>query len=453
MKKEEPKQPAPKQFQAPRGVHDVLPQDEAYWDKLETTVRGLAKSFNFTRLDPPILEFAELYNKTTGEESDIVEKEIYTLKTKGGDVLALRPEFTPGMARAYMEHGLSRMGQPQKLYTIGPVFRHDRPQLGRYRQFTQMDFEVLGGVSDPIYDAEIISIAVEIVRAAKIRDFSLKVNSIGCRICRPIYKKQLTNYYKNHERELCETCQRRLKTNPLRLLDCKEEECIRLREKAPNILDKLCSLCSTHFRGVLEYLDEVAIPYELDHRLVRGLDYYSRTVFEIFAAGKEADIGAIAAGGRYDYLMETIGGHLTPAIGFAAGLERIIAVMKAREGGASGNGSGNLGNGSEHDTAHTHGRSKERRVFVAHAGELAKKKAFALLAHLRGEGVAVSEALAKESLGAQLKSADKEGLHIALILGQKEIYENTVIVRDLVSGAQEAVPMEKLVAEVKRRFK
>ena len=439
MKKEEtqPKPQPPKQLQAPRGIHDILPVDEPYWEKIEGAARDLARSFDFSRLDPPILEFADLYNKTTGEESDIVEKEIYTLKTKGGDMLALRPEFTPGMSRAYLEHGLSRLGQPQKLYTIGPVFRHDRPQLGRYRQFTQMDFEILGGTNDPIYDAEIISIAVEIVRAAKIKDFSLKVNSIGCRICRPIYKKQLTNYYKNHEKELCEACVRRLKTNPLRLLDCKEEHCIKLREKAPNILDKLCVTCSAHFRAVLEYLDEIAIPYELDHRLVRGLDYYSRTVFEIFAGGKEADIGALAAGGRYDYLMETIGGHLTPAIGFASGVERIIAVMKAREIAPNGGAAAR----------------KERRVFVAHAGEMAKKKAFALLRLLRGEGIAVSEALAKESLGAQLKAADKEGLNIALILGQKEIYEESVIIRDLANGSQEAVANDKLVAEIKRRLK
>jgi histidyl-tRNA synthetase len=379
------------------------------------------------------MEFADLYNKTSGEESDIVEKEIYTLKTKGGDVLALRPEFTPGMSRAYLEHNLSRMGQPQKLYTIGSIFRHDRPQLGRYRQFTQIDFEVLGGVNDPLYDAEMILIAINLLRQCKIKDVSLRVNSIGCRVCRPIYRKQLTNYYKNHEKELCEDCQRRLKTDPMRLLDCKHETCEKLKLKAPNILDKLCVTCSAHFRGVLEYLDITNIPYELDHRLVRGLDYYSRTVFEIFATGKEAEIGAIAAGGRYDYLMETIGGHLTPAMGFACGVERLIAVMKSKEIVIPA--------------------KKEKRVFVAHAGELAKQKAFGLLELLRSEGVAVSEALAKESLGAQLKSADKEGVTLALILGQKEIYENTVIVRDLANGLQEAVPMEKLIAEIKKRLK
>jgi histidyl-tRNA synthetase len=427
------KVPAPRQFQAPRGMHDLLPANAPYWEKIESTARELAKSYGFSRLDPPVLEFADLYNKTAGDESDIVEKEMYTLKTKGGDVLALRPEFTAGFCRAYLENGLSRLGQPQKLFTIGPIFRHERPQLGRYRQFTQANFEILGGINDPIYDAEIISIAVDVVRECKIKDFSVKVNSVGCRVCRPTYKKQLFNYYKNHEKDLCEDCLRRLKTNPMRLLDCKNEKCAALRAKAPNILDKLCVTCSAHFRGVLEYLDETEIPYELDHRLVRGLDYYSRTVFEVYAGGKEADFGAIAAGGRYDYLMETIGGHLTPAVGFACGIERLIGVMKARE--------------------IPPGARREKRVFVVHAGELAKQKAFALLRRLREEGVAVSEALAKESLGAQLKTADKEGVSLALILGQKEIYEDTVIVRDLSNGAQEAVSNEKLVAEIKKRLK
>lgn len=420
-------------FQAPKGVHDLLPSDAPYWEKIESVAKDLARSYGFSRLDPPILEFADLYRKTSGEESDVVEKEMYTLRTKGGDVLALRPEFTPGMSRAYLEHGLSRLGQPQKLFTVGPVFRHDRPQLGRYRQFTQANFEILGGVNDPIYDAEIIVIATELLRGIKIKDYALKVNSIGCRICRPIYKKQLFNYYSAHEKELCEDCQRRLKTNPLRLLDCKHDHCEALKGKAPNFLDKLCVTCSAHFKSVLEYLEEAGVTYELDHRLVRGLDYYSRTVFEIYATGKEAEIGALPAGGRYDYLMETIGGHLTPAVGFAAGVERMIAVMKAKEVVPA--------------------ERKTNRVFVAHAGELAKQKAFALLKQLRDDGILVSEALARESLGAQLKAADKDGTHIALILGQKEIYENTVIVRDLVNGLQEAVPKDKLVAEIKKRLK
>lgn len=430
--KEKPKEVV-RTFQSVKGMHDVLPSDEPYWEKIESVARSLASSYGFSRIEPPVLEFADLYDKTSGEESDVVQKEMYTLRTKGGDVLALRPEYTPGIARAYLQNGLSRLGQPQKLFAMGPIFRHERPQLGRARQFTQIDFETLGGVNDPIYDAEIIALFYDLLNELKIKNTVVKVNSIGCRICRPIYKKQLTNYYKSHEKELCEDCQRRLKIDPLRLLDCKEPKCVELKEKAPNFLDKICVTCSAHFKAVLEYLDEVSIPYELDHHLVRGLDYYSRTVFEMYAEGNEAQIGALPAGGRYDYLMETIGGHLTPAVGGACGVERLIAVMRAKEIVANG--------------------KSGKRVFLAHAGDLAKKKAFAILKDLRARGFLVSESLAKESLAAQLKTADREGIALALIIGQKEIYENTIIVRDLTNGLQEAVSLEKLVEEIKKRQK
>ncbi|HUC01500.1 MAG TPA: histidine--tRNA ligase [Candidatus Paceibacterota bacterium] len=435
MSKEEKEKPKEvvRAFQSVKGMHDVLPSDEPYWEKIESVVRSLASAYGFSRIEPPVLEFADLYNKTSGEGSDVVQKEMYTLRTKGGDFLALRPEYTPGVARAYMQNGLSRLGQPQKLWAMGPVFRHERPQLGRARQFTQIEFNTLGGVNDPIYDAEIIALFSDLLGELKIKNVTLRVNSIGCRVCRPLYKKQLASYYKNHESDLCEDCKTRLKTDPLKLLDCKEPQCIALKEKAPSFLDKLCVMCSSHFKLVLEYLDEVGISYELDPHLVRGLDYYSRTVFEMYAEGDEAQIGALPAGGRYDYLMETIGGHLTPAIGGACGVERLIAVLRAKE-------------------IAFNGRSG-KRVFLAHAGDLAKKKAFAILKDLRGRGFLVTESLAKESLAAQLKVADKEGIALALILGQKEIYENTIIIRDLVNGLQEAVPMEKLGEEIKKRQK
>lgn len=425
------KKETPRTFQAVKGMHDVLPADQPHWERIEGVAKDLARAYGFARIETPVLEFAELYNKTSGEESDVVAKEMYTLRTRGGDMLALRPEYTPGIARAYLEHSLSRLGQPQKLFYFGPVFRHDRPQLGRYRQFTQIGFETLAGPNDPIYDAEIISVSWDLLGELKIKNPTLKINSIGCRVCRPLYKKQLVNYYKNHEKELCADCVKRLATNPLRLLDCKEEVCVKLKGKAPNFLDKLCVMCTEHFKSVLEYLEEVAIPYELDNHLVRGLDYYSRTVFEMYAEGPEAAIGALPAGGRYDYLMETIGGHLTPAVGSACGVERLIAVMKAKEIALP--------------------VRTQKKVFLVHAGDLAKQKAFGLLKELRARGVFVIESLAKESLGAQLKVADKEGIGLALILGQKEIYEKSVIVRDLKTGLQEAVPREKVVDEIKKR--
>lgn len=432
LQKEKAKE-KPEAFRAPKGMHDVLPVDELYWEKIESVARSLARAYGFGRLEPPILEPAALYNKTSGEESDMVEKEMYTLRTKGGDLLALRPEYTPGICRAYLEHGMSRLPQPQKIFYFGPVFRHDRPQLGRYRQFTQIGFEILGGPNDPIYDAEIVTIVYNLLVELKIKNPTLKINSIGDRVCRPNYKRQLQNYYRNYEKELCDDCVRRLKTNPLKLLDCKQSQCQPFKDKAPNFLDKLCSVCKAHFKAVLEYLEEVGISYEIDPRLVRGLDYYNRTVFEFFAGGKEAEIGALGGGGRYDYLMEMIGGHATPALGAAPGVERIMAVMHA------------LNLVPPVRTA--------KKVFLAHAGALAKKNAFVLREELRKSGICVTEALAKDSLGAQLKVADKEGIGLALIQGQKEIYEKSVIIRDLTAGTQESILLEKIVDEIKKRLK
>jgi histidyl-tRNA synthetase len=427
------KKDLPKLFQAPKGMHDVLPAEQPYWERVESVAKELARFYNFSRIDTPILENADLFRKTIGEETNLVEKEMYVLKTKGGDFLALRPEFTAANMRAYMEHGLSRTGQPQKLYNFGPVFRHERPQLGRLRQFSQIGFEIIGGQNDPVYDAQIILISTKLLDELKIKNTVLKINSIGCKVCRPLYKKQLQSFYKNYEKELCSDCERRLKSNPLRLLDCKNESCVKLRTKAPNILDKLCLTCSGHFRGVLEYLDELQISYGLDNQLVRGLDYYDKTVFEIFAEGAGSEVGALPAGGRYDYLMESLGGHLTPAVGVACGVERLIAVMKAREIKPP-----------ERST---------RRVFLVHAGEAAKKKALKLAKDLENQGIPISEALAKDSLKAQLKSAGKEGTMIALILGQKEIYESSVIIRDMRTGLQESVSLDKIVEEIKKRWK
>lgn len=430
--KSKPKE-TPRFFQAPKGMHDVLPPEQPYWEKIESVAAGIARFYGFGKIDTPILEQAELFIRGTGESTDIVEKEMFTLKTKGGDFLALRPEFTPAVSRAYLEHSLSRLGQPQKFFQFGPLFRHERPQQGRSRQFTQIGFEMLGGPNDPVHDALLILIAVSLLRELKIKEVSLKINSIGCRVCRPIYKKQLQNYYKNHEKELCSDCVRRLKVNPLRLLDCKNPDCEKLKAKAPNFLDKLCANCSHHMQGVLEYLDELKISYALDNTLVRGLDYYTKTVFEVFTEGPGSELGALCGGGRYDYLIELLGGYLTPAVGFASGVERLIAAMKAK--------------GIELAP------KSVRRVFVAHAGDAAKKKALSLIKMLHDAEIPVAEALSKESLKAQLKAADKDKSAMALILGQKEIYENSVIIRDLRTGLQESIASDRIVDEIRKRWR
>lgn len=431
---QKPKSSAPSFLREVKGMHDRLPQDEAWWEWVEKHLKDLAAFYGFARIETPAVEHAELFEKTAGETSDLVQqKEMYVLKTAGGDALALRPEYTAGVVRAYLNHSLSRLGQPQKLFSLGPVFRHDNPQQGRYRQFTQANFEILGGTNDPLYDAQVVILIQRILEGLKMKEIVLKVNSIGCKVCRPVYKKQLQAYYKNHERDLCKSCLARLQSNPLRLLDCKDSSCQKLKEGAPDILDKLCAACSAHLRSVLEYLDELKIPYELDNRLVRGLDYYSKTVFEFSAGGAGKEVGAVAGGGRYDYLMEMIGKHASPAVGGSVGLERLKLALEAQ--GA------------------LPPARNQKKVFVAHAGELAKKKCVKLIESLRVMGFRVSESLAKESLGAQLKSADREGALLALILGQKEMYEGSVIVRDLRSGVQETVSLEKVQDELKKRLK
>jgi len=417
----------------PKGMDDVLPLDQPYWDRVRTTAKKLADYYHFNRIDTPVVEYASLFEKGTGEETDVVLKEMYTFKTKGGDMLALRPEFTPSIARAYSQNGLSRQGQPQRLWMMGPLFRHDRPQLGRKRQFTQFDVEVIGGTTDPIYDAQVILLAYRLLEDLKLKNIVLSINSIGCRICRPAFKRQLQNYYRSHERELCEDCKRRLADNPLRLLDCKEKKCVELREHAPNVLDKLCANCNTHFKSVIEYLDELAIPYILQPYLVRGLDYYNRTVFEFSIEGTGTDVGSVGGGGRYDYLMETLGLRPAPAVGMAMGVERIIAMMKAQEVKLP--------------------VAPVKSVFVAHAGSLAKKKALQLIETMRAGGIPTREALAKESLKAQLKVADKEGFSLALIVGQKEVYEGSAIIRDFRTGLQETFLLPRIVDEVKKRLK
>jgi len=418
-------------FQVPRGMHDILPIDWLWWDRVEKVIDDLAERYNFGRIETPILENSGLFQTTIGKETDIVRKEMYTLKTKGSDLLALRPEGTAPIARAYIENRLSSLSQPQKLFYYGPMFRHERPQRGRFRQFYQAGFEIIGGNSDSVYDAQVILIFDRLLRALKIKEVELSINSVGCRICRPNYKRQLQIYYKRHEKDLCADCSRRLKDNPLRILDCKKESCQSLKEKAPSLLDKICAGCTRHFKAVLECLDELEVPYRLDNYLVRGLDYYSKTVFEFFSEG--VDVGALPAGGRYDYLIEAIGGRPTPAVGGAVGIERLVEVM--RESGIR-----------------FPGRLK-KEIFFIHVGELAKKKSLKVIEELRSAGIAVAEALGKESVKSQLRVADKKNVTLALIFGQREVYEKSIIIRDLKLGLQESVTLDKMTSEVKKRLK
>ena len=417
-------------FQVPKGTFDILPEEQRYYQRVEEVVKQLASSYGFLAIDTPIFENFQLFEKGTGATTDIVQKEMYTFRTKGGDYLTLRPEFTPGIVRAYIEHGMKSWSQPVKLYSIGPLFRHEKPQAGRFRQFHQFNLEIIGDVS-PINDVLIIQLAFLILKKLGIKAFDIQINSIGCLNCRADYRKLLIDYYRKQVRKLCRHCRERLKSNPLRLLDCKEEKCRQLVNNAPQVIDYLCEECHDHFKEVLESLDELDIPYLLSPYLVRGLDYYTRTVFEFRL--EEPDLIEIAGGGRYDGLVELLGGKPTPAAGVAGGIERIISILKTQDVRVS--------------------REASPRIFLAQLGDLGRKRSLKLFEELRSKGLKVAEAFSKTSIKSQLKIADRLGAKIALILGQKEALEDNVIIRDMKSGAQETVSIDKVVKEVKKKLK
>ncbi len=416
-------------IQNPKGMHDILPQDQDIWNRVRSACQEISEYYNFKKIETPILEYAELFDKTSGESSEIVTKQMFNVLTPGKDKLVLRPEGTPSIARSYIQHGLSQLGSPVKLYMEGPMFRYEQPQSGRFRSFHQFDLEVISSDDDSVYDAQIILIFLKILEQLKIKNASVSINSIGCKNCRPEYRKDLINFYKSKKNKICDDCKNRLETNPLRLLDCKEEICQDLKKSAPIIVDRLCYQCKTHFKNTLEYLDELKIPYNMDHTLVRGLDYYTKTVFEVFAEGATFALGG---GGRYDYLIESIGGKNTPAVGCAIGLERVIEIIKLQ----------NIQYKPKH----------RNNVFLIAIGDAAKKKSLGLIEKLRESHVEIFESLGKDSFNSQMKSANKMASPLALIFGQKEAHEESVIIKDMKSGAQETIPIVKIADAIKKRL-
>ena len=422
-----------KSFQAPRGMHDILPDDQKYWRYILKKAEALLEDYAFERIETPILEFEELYNKGTGEGTDIVEKEMYVLETKGGDRLALRPEYTPGIARAYIENGMQVRPHPVKLYAFGPVFRHDQPQQGRYRQFYQLNVETFGDSSEAV-DAELLFLGYKILSSLGLGNFNVHINSIGDQNCRPAYIRALKDYYKSRAKKLCANCKVRMKKNILRVLDCKEETCREIIKEAPQMMDYLDDECKRHFKNVLEFLDEAKIPYILNPHLVRGLDYYTRTVFEFLPEEESGSQSTILGGGRYDRLMEFIGGQKTPAAGWAMGIERVILALKEKN-------------------VQVPELTSKPKVYLAQLGDMAKRKSLLLFEEIRKAGIEVKSSLGRDSIKAQLRIANRWGVTYALILGQKEALDSTVILREMDSGIQENIPLEKIVEELKRRIK
>jgi len=428
-------------FQSPTGMHDILGKDIMYFQKIEKTCKDIADFYGFRRIETPILEETKLFEKGTGFSTDIVQKEMFSLRTKGGDHLTLRPEATPGIVRSYIQNGMQNLPKPIKFWHFGPFFRYERPQAGRFRQFNQFGFESIG-IDKPIIDVQVIQIFFNILKELGFKDLIIQINTIGCSECRSEYRRKLIKYLKSNESNLCSDCRRRLKENPLRTLDCKNEKCQEVIKSAPQMLEHLCKDCHNHFKNVLEFLEELELPYELNPYLVRGLDYYTRTVFEIFPnlpqeskeySEQENKKIALAGGGRYDELVKLLGGKETPACGGAAGVERIIRLMKIM--------------GKKVPA------KKQSQVFLAHVGELAKRKSLKIFEDLRNNNIKVAEAFYKDSLAEQLRIADKLEIKFVLILGQKESIDNEIIIREMKTGKQKIIPFKGIIKEVKKRIK
>ena len=416
-------------FQAPRGTTDLLPEEQKYWRYIQSKATDLAHRYGYGRIDSPVFEDSGLFIRSVGEGTDIVEKEMYTFEDRGGDSVTLRPEGTAPVCRAYLEHGMHNLPQPVRLYYFCPVFRYERPQAGRFRQHHQFGVEVIGD-ADPSVDAEVIELAWQLMDNLGLRDINLFVNSIGDSECGPQYVDRLKAYYTDRYSQLCQDCRNRLERNPLRLLDCKVEACRALGAAAPRSVDHLCVECQEHWDKLLSYLQSMGIPYQVEHRLVRGLDYYSRTVFEI----QPADVGAqstICGGGRYDGLIEQLGGKHTPGVGFGSGLERLALNLKRSEVPVPD--------------------EPKPTYLVINVGDAARPAALELAVKIRLAGVGAILGNGSRALRGQMRQANALGIPWALVLGDDEIQRGEVVVRNMQDSTQESRPIAEFLASLASR--
>lgn len=415
----------------PRGTNDILPEESRRWQYLEQTLREICHQYGYQEIRTPIFEHTELFLRGVGETTDIVSKEMYTFTDKGDRSLTLRPEGTASTVRAFSEHKLYGGPQPTKVYYIGPMFRYDRPQAGRYRQFHQFGVEVFG-TDDPALDAEVVALSMDIYQRLGLKNVELHINSVGCPKCRAEHKEALQEYLKAKLDSFCKDCKDRFEKNPMRILDCKNPGCQELSEGAPTTLQTLDSECREHFDKVRQYLDALNLSYLVNERLVRGLDYYRRTAFEIMVS----DIGAqssICGGGRYNGLVQQIGGQDVPGIGFALGMERALLSLEKQ--------------GVEIPLL------DPCQVYFIALGEDAKVEAFKQLAKIRQLGISAEMDYLGRGMKAQMKSADRLGAKIALILGEDELKENKVTMRNLTNGEQENVLLAELLDVLPQNLK
>ncbi len=420
-------------LQSPKGMRDLIGEEYYRYQGFFEKAAEVAIYYGFQPIETPILENESLFYHSVGAHTDIMEKELYALKTKGGDRLALRPEGTAPIMRAYFQHGLQSQPQPIMLYYHGPFFRHDNPQKGRYRELRQFGLEVIGS-DKSITDALIIRLVTTILDEAGLKDLIVEVNSIGDRDCRPIWKRELVNYYKKQAKEICGDCRERLKVNPLRLLDCKNPKCQTIKVGAPSVISYLCAPCKQHFKEVLECLEAMKITYTINNNLVRGLDYYSRTVFEVSLPLEGSDPAvpglALAGGGRYDYLAKSLGiKKPVSAVGAAIGADRVLEAP-------------NVANLLPRLV-------KKPKIFFIQLGAEAKMQSLSVIEILRHTKVPVAHSLSKDSLSTQLGMAEKLAIPYAMILGQKEVIDHTVIVRDMRTRSQDIVALAELANYLK----
>ncbi len=411
-----------------RGVRDILPEEVGLWQKIEKTATSLFENFGFCEIRLPVIEFTELFARSIGQDTDIVEKEMYTFLNKKDELITLRPEATASVVRAYIQHRLYAVDPVQKFYTIGPMFRKERPQKGRYRQFYQINAEMIG-VDSPLADAQLIFMLVELFNRLSVSDISIHLNSLGCPECRPGFKKTLQKFISNTTAKLCSDCDRRKDKNPLRVLDCKVFACREAMKDAPSITEHLCNECSEHFEAVKIALNDLNIIFEIDKRLVRGLDYYTRTTFEVQTGSLGAQ-SAVAGGGRYDKLIESLGGPSQPAIGFAIGFDRLAEIISSNSVEVS----------------------CKPDLFIAALGEKAKNMALKWSCDLSLSGIKTETDFSDKGLKGQMKKADRIAAAYVLILGDNELGEGSAILRNMTTKEQISVPVDGIVENIRLRF-
>ncbi len=413
-----------------RGTKDILPDESFKWQHIESKVRKIFEVYNYKEIRTPIFEETDLFARGIGELTDIVSKEMYTFLDKGGTSLTLKPEMTASVMRAYIQYEINKQIPLFKVYYISPMFRQERPQAGRLRQFHQIGAEAIGS-SNPEVDIEIIDLVLNIIESFGIKNYTLKVNSVGCQICRPKYKEILTDYFKNFYHQLSEDSKKRLEHNPLRILDSKDEVDKKISENAPVIYDYLCNDCEEHFEKLKTYLTELSIKYEIDPHLVRGLDYYTKTAFEIISSELGSQ-DAIAGGGRYDLLSKEIGGPEIPGVGFALGVERMMMILEKNN--------------------YDFGKSATPFVFIACLGFEAKKIGIRLARDIRKMMIPCEIDLLNRSLKSQMREADRQGAKYVVILGENELRESACVVRNLIDGQQQNVKLDEILEFISIKY-